>query len=104
MSLPKPPKMYSRFVERFPKLGAAWDLMQEEADGGPLDARTRRLIKLGIAIGALRTGAVHSGVRKARAMEISREEIEHVVALAAGTIGMPSAVAAYSWVLDELEA
>ncbi len=100
----KPPAMFSKFVGRFPKLGDAWTSITEAGEDGPLDERTRRLIKLGVAIGALREGAVHSGVRKALSMGISAQEVEQVVALAAGTLGMPSTVAAYSWVLDVVEA
>jgi alkylhydroperoxidase/carboxymuconolactone decarboxylase family protein YurZ len=33
-------------------------------------------------------------------MGISVEEIEQVVALAAGTLGMPATVAAFTWVRD----
>ena len=99
----RPPKAYKRFIERFAQLGEAWDLIAAEGEEGPLDKRTQRLIKLGIAMGAMRTGSVHSGVRKARAMGISKEEIEHVVALAAGTLGMPSTVANYQWVCDVLD-
>ena len=50
----------------------------------------------------MRNGAVRSGVRKAADMGISREEVEQVVALAAGTIGMPSAVACFSWIEEAL--
>jgi alkylhydroperoxidase/carboxymuconolactone decarboxylase family protein YurZ len=45
--------------------------------------KTVRLIKLAIAIGAMREGAVHSGVRKALAAGIAVDEIEQVVASAA---------------------
>ena len=102
MSIPKPPKTYREFIGRYPKLGQAWDLIAEAGQEGPLDERTCRLVKLGIAIGALREGAVHSGVRKAVGMGISAEEIEQVVALAAGTLGLPSTVAAYTWARDVL--
>lgn len=102
--LPKPPEMHSEFVERYPDLGRAWALIAEVGREGPLDERTARLIKLGVAMAAMREGAVHAGVRKALAMGISREEMEQVVALAAATIGMPSAVAAYAWVRDVVEA
>ncbi len=97
---PEPPKAYRTFVKRFPKLGQAWDLLGEAGQEGPLDARTARLVKLAVAIGAGREGAVHASARKAKAMGISREEMEQVVALAAGTLGMPSAVAAHRWILD----
>jgi 4-carboxymuconolactone decarboxylase len=52
------------------------------------DAKTQRLLKLAIAVGAMREGAVHSGVRKARDAGASVAEMEQVVALAASTIGM----------------
>jgi len=98
-----PPSAFTRFVERYPELGRAWELISEQGKQGPLDEKCARLVKLGIALGAGREGAVHSSVRKARALGISEEEIEQVVALAAGTLGMPSTVAAHTWVRDVLD-
>jgi alkylhydroperoxidase/carboxymuconolactone decarboxylase family protein YurZ len=97
----RPPALHREFIRRFPRLGEAWDLVNEEGAAGPLDARTQRLLKLAIAIGALREGAVHSGVRKARDVGVTPAEMEQVVALAASTIGLPAAVAAWSWVKEE---
>ena len=99
----QPPKRYRDFVARYPKLGDAWEAIHEAGAAGPLDPRTQRLIKFAVAIGALREGAAHASVRKALDQGISREELEQVVALAAGTLGLPSTVAAYSWVLDVVE-
>jgi 4-carboxymuconolactone decarboxylase len=99
--LPPPPGAYTDFIARFPKLGEAWEAIHEAGATGPLDERTQRLIKLAISIGAMKQGAVHSSVRKALALGISMEEIEQVVALAAGTLGMPSTVAAHTWVQDK---
>ena len=98
--LPKPPKKYEAFIACFPKLGEAWSAIHEAGEEGPLDARTQRLIKLAAAIGALREGAVHASARKAVALGIPEEELMQVVALAAGTLGMPSTVAAFTWVRD----
>lgn len=98
------PRTYVRFTETFPKLADAWQLIHEGGQEGPIDSRTARLIKLGIAMGAMREGAVHSGVRKALDIGITPEEIRQVVALCAGTLGMPSTVANFSWVTDELDA
>jgi 4-carboxymuconolactone decarboxylase len=97
----RPPALHQQFVRRFPRLAEAWDLVNEEGAAGPLDAKTQRLVKLAIAIGALREGAVHSGVRKARDAGATPAEMEQVVALAASTIGLPAAVAAWSWVKEE---
>ena len=98
--LPKPPKKYQEFTERYPDLAKAWECIHEAGRKGPLDERTTRLVKLGISIGAQLEGATHASVRKGIRQGISRAEMEQVVALAAGTIGMPSAVAAYVWLKD----
>jgi len=97
----KPPAAHERFVRRFPGLGKAWDLAGAEGGKGPLDVKSQRLVKLAVAIGALREGAVHSSVRKARDAGASVAEMEQVVALAASTLGFPSTVAVWSWVRDE---
>src|SRR5262245_39042901 len=98
--MPAPPSMYREFTRRFPKLGAAWEEVGKAGREGPLSDREARLVKLAVAVGSLREGAVHSNVRKALASGMSSDEIEHVIALAAGTIGFPAAVATYSWVRD----
>ncbi|HUL80274.1 MAG TPA: carboxymuconolactone decarboxylase family protein [Vicinamibacteria bacterium] len=97
----RPPAAHRQFLRRFPRLGEAWDLVNAEGGSGPLDAWTQRLVKLAIAVGAMREGAVHSGVRKARDAGASLAEMEQVVALAASTIGFPASVAVWSWVREE---
>lgn len=94
----KPPETYSRFIETFPELGEAWETIGQAGRKGPLDQRTQRLVKLAVAMGAMREGAVHASVRKARALGIGEEELRQVVALAAGTMGLPSTVALFSWI------
>jgi alkylhydroperoxidase/carboxymuconolactone decarboxylase family protein YurZ len=102
-SEPQPPKAHQLFVESFPKLAEAWEKINEAGQEGPLDKKMARLLKLAVAIGAMREGAVHSSVRKALAAGISRAELLQVVALSAGTLGLPATVAAFSWVLDETD-
>jgi len=101
--LPKPPESFSEFTQRFPKIGKAWEMLGDAGREGPLDAKTMRLVKLGIAVGSMREGAVHSAVRKALATGIDHATIEQVIALSASTIGLPSAVAIYTWIRDELQ-
>jgi alkylhydroperoxidase/carboxymuconolactone decarboxylase family protein YurZ len=101
---PIPPKTYERFTQHYPKLAQAWAEIGEAGREGPLDERTARLIKLAVAVGALREGAVHACVRKALAQGIRHEEIEQVIALAAGTLGLPATVAVYSWIQDSIGA
>jgi 4-carboxymuconolactone decarboxylase len=97
----RPPAVHRQFVSRFPRLGKAWDLVNEEGGAGPLDEKTQRLVKLAVAVGAMREGAVHAGVRKARDAGASLAEIEQVIAVAASTIGLPAAVAVWTWVRDQ---
>ena len=101
--LPPPPKTYQRFSKNFPLLEQAWETMGKAGQEGPLDKRTARLVKLGVAIGAMREGAVHASVRKAQALGISEEEIDQVIALAASLLGMPSTVAVFTWTRDILD-
>jgi alkylhydroperoxidase/carboxymuconolactone decarboxylase family protein YurZ len=96
----RPPRRYREFVDRYPRLAEAWAAMRTGEDETSFDEPTRRLIKLGIAIGALREGAVRSAARKALAAGLTRKRIEEIVVLAAGTIGLPSAVAAFTWIED----
>ncbi|MDA8020365.1 MAG: carboxymuconolactone decarboxylase family protein [Thermoanaerobaculia bacterium] len=98
--LAPPPGAYKDFVSRYPDLGKAWKSIREAEQDGPLGERERRLLKLAVAMGAMRQGVVSSGVRKALAAGITLTEIEQLVALTASTVGLPSAVALHGWVRD----
>ena len=95
------PDIYVSFRERFPQVAQAQDRLAAEVDAaGPLDERTSRLVKLGIAVGSLSQGAVRSNVRKALTAGATREEVEHVVLLSLTTRGFPATVAAWGWVQE----
>jgi alkylhydroperoxidase/carboxymuconolactone decarboxylase family protein YurZ len=99
------PDVYVRLREHFPQVAEAVDALgRATAAAGPLDERTQRLVKLGIAIGALAEGAVRSNARRALDAGASKEEILHVAILAIATRGFPAAVAAFSWVEEVLSA
>ena len=78
-----------------------WD-GKAASEAGPLDAHTRRLLKLALAIGAGSEGAVHSHTRQGLAEGLSAEEITQVAVLAITTLGFPSAMAGLSWMRDIL--
>jgi alkylhydroperoxidase/carboxymuconolactone decarboxylase family protein YurZ len=99
------PDVYLDFRDRFPTVATALDELGRATDSaGPLDSRTQRLVKLGIAIGALAEGAVRSNVRKALGEGASSDDIQHVVTLAISTVGFPAAIAALGWVDSVLDA
>jgi alkylhydroperoxidase/carboxymuconolactone decarboxylase family protein YurZ len=98
------PPIVEGLTRTHPELWEAYNrLGQAAAEAGPLDAKGVRLVKLAIAVGAGREGAVHSHVRRALGVGLSRDEIRHVAFLAITTVGWPSAIAAFSWIEDALE-
>lgn len=99
------PTIHNQFMSEFPAVAAAYEqLGQAVHEAGPLDTQTRQLIKLALAIGAQHEGAVHAHTRRALEAGCSPEAIKHTVALAVTTLGMPNAVAGYTWVNDVLDA
>ena len=103
--MPQLPKPYRRFRQQQPAVVAAHEAMGEAcAQAGPLDPKTRELVRLAIAVGGRLEGAVHSHTRRALDAGAAPAEIRHVVALAAPTLGFPSTVAASTWVEDVLPA
>ena len=100
--MPHPPDTYRKFVQHYPKIAAGWEAIASAGKEGPLSEKTARLIKLAVACASLREGAVHANVRKALAIGITKEEIEQVIALTAGSLGLPATVAVFSWIEDIL--
>jgi AhpD family alkylhydroperoxidase len=98
------PKRYKKFHADYPEAAAAYEKLGEAVHkAGSLNDKTRALIKLAISTGARMEGAVHSHTRKALKAGASADEIHHTVLLALPTIGLPSTMAAFSWVDDILE-
>ncbi|MDT0500087.1 MULTISPECIES: carboxymuconolactone decarboxylase family protein [unclassified Halomonas] len=81
-----------------------WDAYAELgkacAESGPLDARTRRLVKLALAVGARSEGAVHSHARRALEEGETSEALKQVAMLSIPTLGLPRGVAALTWIED----
>jgi 4-carboxymuconolactone decarboxylase len=99
------PDVYLGFREDYPAVAAALDGLGEAVDtAGPLDERSARLVKLGLAVGALAEGAVKSNARKALAAGASAAEIRQVGMLAITTCGFPSAIAGIGWIDEVLQA
>jgi 4-carboxymuconolactone decarboxylase len=97
------PDTYTRFRNGHPEVASALDAVGSAVDGaGPLDARTMRLVKLALAIGAGAEGAVRSNVRKATTEGAGEAEIRQVALAAITTVGFPACVAGLSWIDDVL--
>jgi 4-carboxymuconolactone decarboxylase len=98
------PKRFLKFTEDYPEVAKAYEALGDAVHAaGPLDSKSRALIKLAISIGARLEGAVHSHVRKALEAGCTPEEIRQVALLAIPTIGLPPSMAGLTWIGDILE-
>jgi alkylhydroperoxidase/carboxymuconolactone decarboxylase family protein YurZ len=98
------PGIYKDFMQQFPDVASSYEDLAVKCHGsGPLDEKTRRLIKLGIAIGLSSEGGVRSHARRALEEGVSADELRHTVILALTTIGFPTMIAAFKWVEEVIE-
>lgn len=96
--LPKRPEALRR---KYPRVWKGFTALAEAChEAGPLDERSRRLVKLGLAIGAGLEGATHSATRNALAAGVSPQELQHAALLGITTLGFPASMRAMSWVAD----
>ena len=100
--MPKPSTAGDQIRTKYPDVWQAFSKLAEAChDAGPLDEKTRRLVKLAIAIGAGTEGGTHSAVRHANEAGVTPQEMEHVVLLSITTIGIPAAGRALTWIHDK---
>lgn len=93
------PDAYQEFQKGYADISGAYDqLARKTHDWGPLDEKTRRLVKLGIAVGLGAEGAVKSHARQGLEEGITARELQHAVLLALTTAGFPAMIAAQRWV------
>jgi len=98
------PSVVEEFAEQRPEVWEAYNrLGQAVSEAGPLDEKTRRLVKLAIALGSGREGAVKAHARRANRAGISHDELEHVALLGITTAGWPAAFASLCWIRQAIE-
>jgi alkylhydroperoxidase/carboxymuconolactone decarboxylase family protein YurZ len=98
------PRAARALAEHHPDIWTAYAALGEAcAKAGPLSERERRLVKLALAIGAGSEGAVHSHARRGASEGIDAAALRQVALLAIGTLGLPNAVAASTWIEDVLQ-
>jgi alkylhydroperoxidase/carboxymuconolactone decarboxylase family protein YurZ len=85
--------MYSELVTEAPQLAKTYNNL---ASVGPLDAKTRRLVKLGVAAGLALEGGVRYHAGKALHEGVPPDELRHAVTLALIMAG-PGTVRVLKW-------
>ncbi len=104
MSQDQLPAVVQELAAKYPQIWEAYGRLGEAASAaGPLDRKTERLVKLALAIGSGRQGAVHSHAKRAARAGWTPDELRQVALLAITTLGWSGAVAAYCWINDVLE-
>ena len=94
-----------KFESQYPEVAKLYEELGVKCQSaGPLDAKTRYLVNLGIAVGAVSPGAVKSHARKALEQGATSEELHHALLLALTTVGFPAMIAAIGWVEEVIEA
>jgi len=98
----EPSKHNRQFRKSYPEVWQAFSHLADAChSAGPLDEKSRRLVKLAFALASGLEGATHSAVRHALDAGISREEMTHVAVLGITTVGFPSSMRAIAWINDK---
>lgn len=87
---------HGEIYDAYQKFGS---LLHEK--GGPLDEKTRWLIKVAVSAASQYEFALHTHIEKAMEAGCTGEEIEHAILLVAPTAGFPKAMAALMVLREE---
>ena len=92
------PKPYQQFRTNHPDVYKAYENLGETtANAGPLDSKTRELIKLGMSAANRSESAVQSHTHRALDAGATTKEIEHALMLGINTLGFSTTMAALGW-------
>ena len=95
------PKYYNNLKKRYSKIAQGFDQFASECSmAGPLDKKTQKLVKLGVAVGIGSEGDVQNLTIQALEDGVRPDEIRHAVLLSATTAGFPGMIVAMQWVED----
>jgi 4-carboxymuconolactone decarboxylase len=98
----RPPKFYTDFMQKYPEVGAQYEKLGDVVhQQGPLNERERALVKVAISGSHLLHSALKSHIKKAVALGVTREEIEHVALLLLPTMGFPTMMAMLGIIEDQ---
>ena len=91
-------EIFTKFKEEFPEIYANHEALgkQIHEKAGPLEEKSRWLIKIAISAACNHKRALATHFRKAKATGVTDEEIKHALLLLIPTAGFPLFMKAYS--------
>jgi AhpD family alkylhydroperoxidase len=99
------PPAFAAMKDAYPAVWDSQSAMNQSCDeAGPLDARTRELIKVAVLAAAGHEQSVKGHTNLALEAGASAAEVRQAVLLAAGPVGIPAVAYGLSWVEDALNA
>jgi len=97
------PEHFQSFVQDYPHVWEAHQKLSEAcAQSGPLDRKTRELIKVGISGAANQITALQRHTVMAVQAGATQEEVYQTILLLITTVGFPRASAALQWARNAL--
>ncbi|MEE9538303.1 MAG: carboxymuconolactone decarboxylase family protein [candidate division NC10 bacterium] len=98
------PQLLRDFQQRFPQVYETYVQLREACDAeGPLSARERELIKVGISAALRREGGLMAHIDRARGVGATPEQIYQAILLTTGLTGFPNTLAAFGIARDRLQ-
>ena len=98
------PELFKSFSDKYPEISQLHEKLAEACrESGPMDPKTRHLVKLGAAIGTGSRGGVMSQTRKAIKEGATAEEVSQAALLTLTSVGFSQMMAAMSWIWEVLE-
>ena len=91
-------KIFSQFKEEFPEIHEKHEALGKEVHekGGPLEEKSRWLIKVAISGACNHKRALETHIRKAKTAGVGEAEIKHALLLLIPTAGFPAFMKAYA--------
>ena len=91
-------KIFGEFKKEFPEIHSKQEALGKEIHekGGPLDEKSRWLIKIAISGALSHKRALETHIRKALAAGVSEDEIKHALLLLIPTAGFPTFMKSYA--------
>ena len=91
-------KIFSQFKEEYPEIHEKHEALGKEVHekGGPLDEKSRWLVKIAISGACNHKRALETHIRKAKSAGVDEAEIRHALLLLIPTAGFPAFMKAYA--------